>query len=108
MAEHIFIAQIPGTDNDKLRKIVCNIIHHIVDQIKSLLVRQTGNQANHILLLVFDKAQFLLQSGFIDRFFLTEIVFVVIGIYFRIGLRIVHAIVNAVYNPLHIKMPCGK
>ncbi len=108
MAEHIFISYVACSDDNKLCKVVCNIIHHIIDQIQALLIRQARNQSDHIFLLINGKSQILLELRFVHILLLTPVARIVIAVYFRICRRVIDIVIDAVYNALHIKVTSGK
>ena len=52
MPEHIFITFLTGSQNNKLNIILAKFIHYIGNQVKPLLVCQTGYNAYHHFLFV--------------------------------------------------------
>ena len=96
VAEHILIALLTGTQYDKLNIIPAQFIHHICNQIQSLLVGQSGDQTDHHLLVILAQAKLLLQGALILDLLLAEIRSIV-GIHdMLVGLRIEVGIVDSV------------
>ena len=52
MAEHIFIPLVSGSKDHQLDVFRTDLVHHALDQIQSLLVRQTGHDSDHKLFLI--------------------------------------------------------
>ena len=73
MAEHILVLRVAGANYNKLRIIVDNPLNHIINKIQALLVSQTGNQTNHVTLLVHCQAKLFLQFLFIHELLLTVV-----------------------------------
>ena len=57
MTEHVLILLIAGSENHQLHIITADLIHHTLDQIKTLLIGQTGNNADHKLLIILPEVQ---------------------------------------------------
>ena len=96
MAEHIFIFFFTGTKYNDLDIFLTKLIHYICDQIKALLICQSGNDTDHKLLIILLQAKLLLQRTFVFDLFLTEICCIVrcydILIFFRIEFFIINTV----------------
>ena len=78
ITEHIFISAVTGSKNDELDTITTDIIHNAINQIKSLLVCQSGYNTDHKLLIILWESTFLLKFNLVDLLQFTEIVDTVI------------------------------
>ena len=98
VAEGIFIAPVTGAENHKLGVAVHDLGENGIDQIKTLLVCQTGNQTDDELAVILLETEFFLQSALILLLFLQRISKrVICGEQFvRRGIPDVH--INAVDN----------
>ena len=47
MTEHVLVSLSSGTEYDDLNRILAKFIHHTVDQVKALLVSQSGYDTDH-------------------------------------------------------------
>ena len=106
MAEHILVPLIPGAKHHQLDVIITQIIHHALNQIQPLLVRQTGDDANHHLLVILHQPQLLLKCAFILNLLFSEIPGVVILDNAAVRLRVKLLIVNPVDNSPQAVRPC--
>ena len=61
VTEHILIPLLAGSQNHDLQIQLAHLIHHIGNQVKALLIRQAGHNADHELSVVLFKAQFSLE-----------------------------------------------
>ena len=57
VAEHVLVALVSGPQHHQLHVLAAQLIHHALDQVQSLLVRQAGHKAHHELLLVHRQSQ---------------------------------------------------
>ena len=69
VAERILVASVTGTQHDKLRIAVDQLRDDRVDQIKTFLIRQTGNESDHKLGFIDFQSEFFLK-GFLIGFLL--------------------------------------
>lgn len=60
--EHIFIFFFTGTKYNDLDIFLTKLIHYICDQIKALLICQSGNNTDHKLLIILLQAKLLLRA----------------------------------------------
>ena len=60
VAEHILILRVSRTKHCDLYRILAHLIHHIIDQVKSLLVCQTGYNSDQHHMAVLIQSQFFL------------------------------------------------
>ena len=72
VTEHVFIALVPCSKHDNLHCILAQFVHNIGDQVKSLLVSQTGNDADKHCFRIFVKPEISLKLEFIFYLFLAE------------------------------------
>ena len=98
MAEHVFISLITGSQCHNLNCILAELIHHISDQVKSLLICKTGNDSDHHYFRILLQSQFSLELNLILHFFLTEGCGIIILCNTGICLRIENIVINSVYN----------
>ena len=96
VTEHILILLISGSENDQLHIITAQLIHHTLDQIKTLLIGQTGNDTDRKLLLINRKSKLFLKSALILYLLLAEILCIVALCDQGIGLRIELIVIDAV------------
>ena len=102
MTEHILITFLTGAQYHELDIILTQFIHHISDQIQTLLVCQSGYQTDHHLLIIYAKSQFFLQGTLILHLFLAEI-HCIIGFYdIFVCLRIELSIVDTIDDTAQI------
>ena len=102
MAEHIFVFHIPGSQYNNLYRILAQFIHHIVHQIKSLLVCKAGYHTDQHDVGVLIQAQFLLKRHLIDRLIFSEILNAEVLCDPPVRLRIPVVIIQAVYDTAQI------
>ena len=98
MPEHILILLCAGAKNYDLNLIPAQLIHHICDQIKALLVCQTGYNTNHHLLGILCKSQLSLQCSLVLNLLFSEILNGKIIVNPCICLRIPIGIIQTIYN----------
>ena len=66
LAEHVLIALFTGSQNDHLDRILReHLLQNIGNQVKALLIRQSGYNTNHHLLVIHGQTEFFLQCTFI-------------------------------------------
>ena len=106
MPEHILILWFPGSDDYQLGKFIYQSVHDGIDQIQPLLIGQTGNESDHVFLLIYFQTKFFLQPFFVHILLFPETGRIIIHVNLGIGLWIVSRIINSVYNSLHVKMTC--
>ena len=96
MPEHILIAFLAGSEDNKLNIVVAQLIHDVSDQIASLLVCESRNQTDHHLPVILPQRQLLLQSPLILDLLLAEIDRIVgldnILVRLRVKLRVINAV----------------
>ena len=102
MPEHILITLFAGSQHNELDVVLTEFIHHIGNQVKALLIRQTGNHADHHGPVVLIQSKIGLQRTFILDLFLPEVHRIEGTGDERIGLRIVFIIIDAVHNASQI------
>ena len=98
VTEQVLITLLTGSKNNKLCILGTDLLDHIIDQIKALLICQSGNNTDHECLVILIKTQLLLKTSLVFDLFLAEVLCIVIGIDQRICLRIILIIVETVYN----------
>ena len=98
VAEHVFILLIPGSQNYQLYVVRADLVHHALDQVKALLIRQTRHDSNHKFLIILFQSQLLLKGSLILYFFLAEGSRTVVLNNQRIRLRVEIAVVDSVDN----------
>ncbi len=98
MPEHVLILLLAGSKHNNLNGILAQLVHHIGNQIKSFLIRQSGHDSDHHGVRILVQIQFFLQRQLILHLFLTEIVDIVILLNMRIRGRIIIIIVNTIHN----------
>ena len=98
VTEQIFITLLTGTENYKLCILGTDLLDHIIDQVKALLICQSGNNTDHKCLVILIQSQLLLKTSLILDLLLTECLCIVICVDQRICLRIVLIIIKTVYN----------
>ena len=96
MTEHVLIFRITGSENDELNGILADLVHHVSDQVETLLVGQAGYNSDHHYLRINFESKLFLKRGFILLFLLSEILCVIILNDKRICFRVVNVIINAV------------
>ena len=94
--QHIGIALLAETDDDKLHIERENLVQHTGNQVKTLLVRQTRNDGKHRN-VPLGKPELLLQRG-LDRFLDPRIANAVMLRQRKVGMRIVGMRIDAVQN----------
>ena len=99
MPEHILVLILAGPKYDKLNRVLAHLVHHIGDQVESLLIRQTGDNANQHGLVVYSKSQLLLERRFVLHFFLPEVAHIIVPGNVLVCLRIVVFVIDAVDDP---------
>ena len=67
VAEHVLVALIARAENHQLHIIAAQLIHHALDQVEALLIRQAGYNAHHKLLLIHRQPQLSLEGLLILR-----------------------------------------
>ena len=72
MAEHILIFCFPGSQYYNLYCILAELIHHIINQIKSLLIGQSGHNTEHHHLRILVQSKLLLQRQLVGNLVLAE------------------------------------
>ena len=102
MTEHILVTLFSCSQNHQLNIQLTELIHHVGDEVKALLVCQTGNHADHKLLVVLLKTQLFLKSLFVFHFFLAEILDVIVFSNKSIRLRIVLIVIDSVYDSAEV------
>ena len=105
MAEHVFILLIAGSEYGKLNRILTELIHHIRDQVKTLLVCQSGNDTDQHGLRVNIQPEIGLQCRLVSDFLLPESPGVIILVNQRIRRRVESDIVNAVHDTAEVMLP---
>ena len=71
--EHVLVPLFSGTENDDLHCILAELIHHIGDEIKALLIRQPRDNADHHAFFILLEPELLLQRGLVLYLLLAEI-----------------------------------
>ena len=98
VAEHIFVTLFSCSKSHDLNRILTELIHHIRNQIKSLLVSQTGYDTDHHGLLILIQSKCLLKRKFILYLFLAEIRYIVVVLDHRVRRRIPLIIIKTIYD----------
>ena len=96
ITERVFVFLIARTDDDHLRVIVHNAVHDLIDEVKTLLVGETGDNADHELIDVSFQTQFALEFFLIPALGVGEVVHTVSVIDVPVGAGVVGVIVHAV------------
>ena len=96
MAEHILIPLLAGAQNHQLDRVTAQIFHHILDQVKALLVCQPGHDADHHPALVLLQTQLSLESNLVLDLLLAEILRVINLLDHGVRSRVKVFIVNTV------------
>ena len=102
MAEHIFIPVFAGSKNHKLNILGADFVHDALDQVKALLVRKAGNDADHELLIVPLKSKFFLERPLVLDLFLAEGAGVIVLDNIGVCLRVEFVVVDAVYDSAQV------
>ena len=79
MTEHILIALFSCSKHYDLYCILTEFIHYICDQVKALLICQTGNDSDQHRIRIFIQSKIFLKLDLILNFFLTESLCIVIS-----------------------------
>ena len=66
-----------GAEDHDLNIVIAKLVHHIVDQVKSLLSGKPAYHSDHELLFILDQAELLLKRKLVFDFFLAEVLQVV-------------------------------
>ena len=98
MTEHILILLLTCSKRNNLNCILTQFIHHTGDQIKSLLICQSGYDTDHQLLMVLCKSKLFLKFNFILNLLFPEILYTVIPVNILVCLRIIYIIVDSIHN----------
>ena len=98
MTEHILITFLTGTKRNDLYRILTQFIHDISNQIKSLLVCQTGYNADHHSFRILLKSKIFLKLYLILDLLFAEVLCIVVSGDIRICLRIEFIVINTIYN----------
>jgi len=98
MTEHILITLLAGSQHHNLYRILTKLIHNTVNQVKSLLIRQSGYNTDHHGFLILRKSKLLLKLQLVLYLFLTEIVHGIILINMFVRLWIPFVIVKTIDN----------
>ena len=106
MPEHIFITFLTGSQNNKLNIILAKFIHYIGNQVKPLLVCQTGNDADKHCPRIFVQPEISLKLKLVFDFFLAEGLCIIILCNVFICLRIEYIIINSVDNTAKVMGTC--
>ena len=96
MTEHVLIPLLSRAENHKLKILLAYLIHHTVDEVKSFLISEPGDNTDHELVLVLFQAEFLLKSYLVLPLFFPERDLIVTGRNLCIRLRIKELIVDTV------------
>ena len=96
--EGILIPRIAGPQDHDLRILIQHLLEDRIDQIQSLLVRQPGDQPQHILTVVDLQPQPLLQGPLVLLLLLDDVVLVILRRQQRIRPRIPDLHIDAVHN----------
>ena len=84
VTEQVLILLFTGSENNKLGILRTNFFNYIINQIKALLICQTGDNTNHKLSVILCQPQFLLKTSLVFNLFLAESTGIIIGIDERI------------------------
>ena len=104
--EHIFITLLSGSQYHDLDPIIPkDFIHHIVHQIKTFLICQTGNHTDQEFVRIFLQACFFLKCKFIC-FFIGRNISGQFLCDCRIFLWIKHVVIQSVYDSGQCKRFC--
>ena len=106
VAEHIFIAFFAGTKYNNLNCILTQLVHDVCDQVKSLLVCQTGNDADKHCVRIFVQPEISLKLKLVFDFFLAEGLCIIILCNVFICLRIEYIIINSVDDTAKVMGTC--
>ena len=98
MTEHVLITFFTSAKSNNLYCILAKLVHDISDQVKALLVCQTGNDTDHHSLRILLKSKIFLKLDLIFNFLFAEVSCVVVSCNIRICLRIEFIIINTIYN----------
>ena len=86
--EHVLVLAVTGSEDDELYSVTAYIVHDPVNQIKTLLVCESGYDSYYKLILILRKSTFLLQFDLVDLLELSEVIHAVVLIYLWICCRI--------------------
>ena len=106
MTEHVLILRISCSKYRDLYCILTHLIHHIINQVKSFLICQTGNDSDQHYMIVFIQSKFFLKSSLIHRFVFPEILNVKCLCDSVICIRIPVIIIQTIHNTTKIIRSC--
>ena len=72
MTEHILVAFFSRSKDHKLQILLAHLIHHVRDQVETLLISKTGYDADQELPLVLIQSEFLLEGLLVLHLLLAE------------------------------------
>ncbi len=98
MPEKVFIFFFSGSQNHKLGILRTDLLDHIVNKVKSLLVGEPGHDTDHKLFIILGKSQFFLERPFVLNLFFAEGSGIVVRRDHRIRGRIVFIVVQSIYD----------
>ena len=106
IAEHIFISLLSGSKYYDLDTLVPkDLIHHVIHQIKALLICQTWNHSDQEFIICLLQTDLFLQRKFVCFLIRSNISFVMLCDR-RICLRIKNFVIQSVYNTREYKRFC--
>ena len=105
MTEHVLVFIVSRSQDHQLHIVGTDLVHHALDQIQALLIRKTGNDADHEFLVISCQSQFLLERQLILCLFLPEIFRVILLGDIGIGLRVEIIVIDAVDDPPQVVGP---
>ena len=98
MAEHVLILWISCSQYHDLHRVLAELVHHIINQVKPLLVCQTGYNTDHHHMGILIQLKLLLKGQLIHLLQLTEILNIEVlcdpVVCLRIPVRIVQSVDN--------------
>ena len=106
MTEHVLVLRVSCSQYHNLYRILAELVHHIINQVKSFLVCQTGYNTDHHHMGILIQPKFFLKSQFVHRLQLPEIINCEILCDPAVSLRIPVRIVQSVDNTAKIIGPC--
>ena len=102
VTEHILITLFTCSKNNDLHCILAEFIHHIGDQVKALLVCQTGNDTNEHCIRILIESEITLELDLVFDFFFAEVLCVVFLGDTGICLRIEYIVINSINDTTEI------
>ena len=95
-SESVLILLVAGSDDNDLGVIVDDAIHHGVNKVKTLLVGQTGDNADHELVDVSFQTKLALELFLVPALSVGEVVHTVSVVDVPVGAGVVYVVIHAV------------